>query len=77
MKPKRKDSKTELQTLENTARLGCGAFLGVFLGLSLVVQFTLSSFGSIAIAVLLCMAVCAWLSLKFGDRFWHCSTKLS
>lgn len=65
------DSKKMLQDIQNNVRLGCGAGFGLFFGISIAVQFSLSSLSGWAIVLLVCIVVCAWLSRKFGDRFWH------
>lgn len=60
----------EVDESEQVTRFGCGALLGVLIGLGIVVSFTLSSFGSVAAALVASMVACGLLALVYGDRFW-------
>lgn len=61
----------EVGESEQATRFGCGALLGVIVGLGLIVAFTLSSFGVVAVVLFVSMFVCGMLALIYGDRFWY------
>ena len=55
-------------------RIGCGAVVGLVLGLSLVVGvvgFEANSIFVLVITVTACIVACALLGWRFGDRFFH------
>jgi hypothetical protein len=56
---------------ELKTRFGCGAVLGVFVAICVVVGFSLTSSASWIIVFLLAVFLCGFLALKFGDRFWE------
>ena len=58
---------------EQVARIGCGAVVGIFLGIALVVNMAgeFSSGAEIAVVVFVAVVVCGWLGWRFGDRFFH------
>jgi uncharacterized membrane protein YccC len=56
---------------EKLIRFGCGAFMGLLLGL-LVVFALLAPGAWMTAAVLLFSAICCgWLALRYGDPFWY------
>jgi hypothetical protein len=59
-----------------SVRLGCGALIGVVLGVPLALSAMISGFGMLAAAeVVACVMVCAILSRRFGDRFYETLAK--
>jgi len=56
---------------EQVTRFGCGALLGAFAGLWLIIAFALSSSGAVAGVLVVSMFVCGGLALVYGDRFWY------
>ncbi len=61
----------EVDEAEQVTRFGCGALLGIFVGIGVIVAFTLTSFGLAAAALVGSMIVCGWFALIYGDSFWH------
>lgn len=61
----------EVSKSEKVTRIGCGAILGLVLGISFVVQLSFSSFGSVVTVIIVAICVCAYLALKYGDEFWY------
>ncbi len=61
----------ELSKGEKLSRFGCGALLGIFVGIYLVFQFALSSSGLSIVTILGAIFVCGILALKYGDEFWY------
>lgn len=55
---------------EQATRFACGALLGGFVGVALIVHLALSSFGAIAGVLIASIFVCGILALAYGDRFW-------
>jgi hypothetical protein len=65
------DDDHEVGESEQVTRFGCGALLGLVAGLGIVLGFTLSSFGTVAAALVAAMVICGLLALIYGDRFWY------
>lgn len=66
--------KPEVDAEDTVVRLGCGAVVGLFVGLVLLVGFGtqfLRSRWAMGVLVLLSVVVCADLAWKMGDRFFH------
>jgi hypothetical protein len=61
----------EVGESEKLTHFGCGALLGVFVGLGLVGAFTLSSYGAIAAALLVSILACGFSAMVYRDRFWY------
>jgi uncharacterized membrane protein len=61
----------ELSESEKITRFGCGALFGIFLGIFLVFELVLSSFGWAAAVIVLSVLICGTLALKYGDEFWY------
>ncbi|QNA89431.1 hypothetical protein G4G28_14865 [Massilia sp. Dwa41.01b] len=61
----------EISEAERVSRFGCGALLGFFIGLVLVIASAPSSTGFAVLAFLVPMCVCGYLALKYGDEFWY------
>ncbi|MES2298559.1 MAG: hypothetical protein V4582_16050 [Pseudomonadota bacterium] len=60
-----------LSEQEVASRFGCGALLGVLVGIGVAVTVAAASFGtSLAIIVAAALAF-GLLALAGGDRFWH------
>jgi hypothetical protein len=80
MSTQNKDAPTGRSSPRNSAtgvRLGCGALLGVVLGVPLVLSSAIS-YGSALISAaefMACVTVCAILSWRFGDRFYEMLAK--
>lgn len=55
---------------ESVTRIGCGALVGCVLGAGLAMRLALSSYGVIGAVIALAICLCAFLALKYGDRFW-------
>lgn len=56
---------------EQGTRFACGAFLGVFIALAIILGFALTSFGMVAAVLAICMMGTGFLALVLGDRFWR------
>jgi hypothetical protein len=59
---------------ETFVRIGCGALVGLFLGLAIVVgtvSYWANSISALVCVVALSVAVCALIGWRFGDRFFH------
>jgi hypothetical protein len=59
---------------ETFVRIGCGALVGLLVGLAIVVRTV--GYWAKSLAVILCMvalsvAICALIGWRFGDRFFH------
>lgn len=61
----------EIDTAEKVTRFGCGALLGIFVGIGIAVKLTLYSFGWVAAVIVGAVLVCGFLALKGGDGFWR------
>ena len=61
----------EISETEKVTRFGCGALLGVVVGISLAVKLALDSFGWSVAIVVGAVLVCGFLALKHGDEFWY------
>lgn len=70
----KKLTKTDVDEAEKVTRFGCGALLGVIVGIMLVITFTLSNFGFIVATVVAAVMVSGLLALKYGDEFWYSAT---
>jgi hypothetical protein len=64
---------TLLRVPEQVARLGCGAVVGLLLGVVLVVNMAdaFYSRAAMGVVVFVSVVVCSWLGWRFGDRFFH------
>lgn len=56
---------------ELNTRFGCGAALGVFIAICVIIGFSLTSSVSWICVFLLAVFLCGFLAVKFGDRFWE------
>jgi hypothetical protein len=58
---------------EQVTRIGCGAVVGLFLGVVLVVNMAdaFSSRAAMGIVVLVSVVICGWLGWRFGSQFFH------
>lgn len=66
-----KSEKPKIGKVEKAIRFGCGALLGIFVGLYLIAKWTIVSAG-VAIAIWsVAILVCGHLALKYGDEFWY------
>jgi hypothetical protein len=61
----------EISKAEKVTRFGCGALLGVFVGIYFAFRLTLSSFGLTAAIIVGTVLICGFLALKYGDEFWY------
>lgn len=57
--------------LEKMTRFGCGAALGVLVGLIIIFFLALTSFGVVAAVLVLSIICFGLIALIYGDRFWH------
>ena len=55
---------------ERNVRIGCGALLGIFVAV-LIGFKALLDWTAWGVVLILCVAVCAWASVRWGDRFWE------
>lgn len=73
---RRKDSvnnseKSKIGKMEKVTRFGCGALLGLFVGLYFIAKWIVVSFG-VAIGIwAVAILACGYLALKYGDEFWY------
>jgi O-antigen/teichoic acid export membrane protein len=61
-------------TTEAATRIGCGAVVGLVVGLVFVVSAAISfskSGVALGAVVLLSIVVCGFLGWRYGDRFFH------
>lgn len=56
---------------EIKVRFGCGALLGLFIGIFVAARITYESFGAFAVIWLAVIIVCGLLAVRYGDRFWE------
>lgn len=59
----------EPDPLEKKVRIGCGSVTGLFLGVLTGLYWWPTAVG-VALIVAASVLSCAWMALKFGDRFW-------
>ena len=57
-------------TGERNVRLGCGTLLGLCIAGVIGFQTYPSWIAWILIGTA-CVAICAWLAVRYGDSFWH------
>jgi hypothetical protein len=62
---------TEPGTLTKATRFGCGALLGVGVGLYFLAKWTIMSFGLAAAIMIAAVCGCGYLAMKYGDEFWY------
>lgn len=55
--------------LEMKVRIGCGSLFGLFFGVLAGLYWWPTAVG-LVLFVAACVVLCAWMALKFGDRFW-------
>ena len=55
---------------ERNVRIGCGTLLGLFIACVIGFQ-TYPSWTTWALIAIACVAICAWLAVRYGDSFWH------
>lgn len=71
---RRPDIAEPSDTLESSFRVGCGAFVGIFVG-AVIGMATLRYFGSsaawVAGVVIIFTFLCAFLGWRLGDRFFN------
>jgi hypothetical protein len=60
----------EVSESEQGTRFACGALLGAFIALAIILSLSLSSFGMVAAVFVFCMMGTGFLALVLGDRFW-------
>jgi hypothetical protein len=58
-------------TIAKATRFGCGALLGLFVGLYFIAKWTVTSFGTAFAIWAAAILACGYLALKYGDRFWY------
>lgn len=58
---------------EQVTRIGCGAVVGLFLGVALIVNMAdaFSSRAARGVVLFVLVVACSWLGWRFGDRFFH------
>jgi hypothetical protein len=59
---------------ESFARIGCGALVGLLLGLAIAVgtaSYWANSISALVCVVALAVVFCALIGWRFGDRFFH------
>jgi hypothetical protein len=61
---------SEPDPLERKLRIGCGSVFGLVFGLGFGIYWWSTSLGAVLTFALVGMVACAWMALKFGDRFW-------
>lgn len=57
--------------MEKVTRFGCGALLGVFIGLYCIAKWRIISSGTAVVTLVVAILVCGCLALKYGDEFWY------
>jgi TRAP-type C4-dicarboxylate transport system permease large subunit len=59
---------------DSIVRLGCGALVGLFLGVAIVVgtlSFWANTTAAFVVVVALSIVIGAWLGWRYGNRFFH------
>lgn len=57
-------------------RFGCGAVLGLIVGLYCAGQVGLHEIGPFVATIIVVALVCGWLAARFGIRFWEAVARL-
>jgi hypothetical protein len=57
-------------------RFGCGAVLGLIVGLYWAGQVWLFEVGPFLATIVVCALTCGWLATRFGLRFWEAVASL-
>lgn len=63
--------KPEIGRVEKATRFGCGALLGLFVGLYFIAKWSVMSFGVAVTVWGAAMLICGYLAMKYGDEFWY------
>lgn len=59
------------EALEKRVRFGCGALLGLFIGLSGGLSWWVANGVGFWLLLLVPVVICGWLASRRGDRFWE------
>jgi hypothetical protein len=55
--------------MEEGLRFGCGALLGVFIGLAVLTRAAAETFGGLWTCLGVSMLICGLLAVRYGDEF--------
>jgi len=61
----------EIGRVEKVTRFGCGALLGLFVGLYFIAKWSVVSLGVAVTVWGATIIVCGYLAMKYGDEFWY------
>jgi hypothetical protein len=66
-----KRERPEIGRVEKAIRFGCGALLGLFVGLYFIAKWSVMSIGVAVTVWGAAILICAYLAMKYGDEFWY------